>query len=166
MRIFIDMDGTIAKFHPEKSLEEVASAGYFKRVEPISQVINGIKALFTLPEIEIYVLSSVFNDDHSISDKNEWLDTYFPVPRDHRLFVPYGTSKSQWLKEIMGINPKDVLVDDFTKNLRQWHGIGVKILNGINHTHASWRGYVLDGRMEAPYIAKTLLGIIRLEDAA
>ena len=85
------------------------------------------------------------------------------ISRDRRIFVPYGTDKGEYLKSI-GFNPNgsDILLDDFTPNLRTWHGVGVKLLNGINGTHGTWTGYVVNGKGSADVVAKSLLGILQV----
>lgn len=74
-RIYIDMDGVLAVFNPDKSLEEVAMPGYFR------------------------------------------------------------------------------------ENLREWHGVAIKLMNGINGTKGTWCGYSVNGRAKPDVIRNTLLGI-------
>lgn len=90
-------------------------------------------------------MSSVFNDDHSISEKKEWLAKYLPeIPEENQIFVPYGESKSDY---ILDKSSEDVLLDDFTKNLNEWHRKAVKIYNGINGTKGTWKGYSIHSNM-------------------
>ena len=44
-RLFIDMDGVLAVFDPDKSLEEVAMPGYFRNLAPMSNVVAAVKAI-------------------------------------------------------------------------------------------------------------------------
>ena len=167
-RLFVDIDGVLAKFHPEKSLEEVATKGYSLNLEPQIEVVRSIKNLADEEqdeelELEVFILGAVLNDDCQ-NDKDMWLDGYLSeIDKDHRIYVPYGIQKEVWLRSI-GIEPieSDILLDDFTKNLNTWHGVGVKLLNGINGTHGTWRGLVVNGKSDEITITKALLGIIKV----
>lgn len=157
-KIYVDMDGTLAKWHSEKSIEEVASAGYFRSLEPIISVVNAIRELCKTEDV--YILSSVFVDDHSINEKNEWLDKYLPeIPSKKRVFVPYGMDKSVYLHSYIGTEHTDILIDDFTQNLKQWHGIGIKVLNGMNNTHGTWNGYYISSSSTHVVISNSIRGI-------
>ena len=168
-RIFVDMDGVLAEWQ-DAPIEEVTAPGYFLYVKPVANVIQAIRLLqlkFQLiEECEIFILSSVFNDDHSIAEKNEWLNKNgfsADILPDHRIFVPYGYNKSIWLEQSVGIRKNDVLIDDFTFNLINWHGVGIKMLNGINGTKGNWNGYVVRNNMTATKLANQLYGIISVE---
>lgn len=161
MHIFVDMDGTLNEFNKEASLEEVSSAGYFRNRPPFFNMVNAIKRLNKIGNNDIYILSSVFVDEHSIEDKNTWLDKYLPdIDRDHRIYVPYGYSKSKYIENLGISSRKSILIDDFTKNLNDWPGIGIKYLNGINNTKKTWEGFVVNGKAKEDIIYKTLAGII------
>lgn len=160
-RIYIDMDGTLAEWNGNASIEEVASKGYFLRVNPIQSMVDAVKELIENKpkDVEIYILSAVFNDEHSIADKNQWLDWVLPqIPRDNRIFVPYGENKFDAVKT--SDDDKYYLIDDFTKNLLGWGGTGIKVLNGINHTNKTWRGYVINALSYPTVIYNSILGII------
>ena len=146
-RLFIDMDGTLAQWNSSASIEEVATKGYFSSLPPMDSVVKMIRRFMTMNDdtVDVFILSSVFKDGHSITDKQEWLAKYLPeIPKSHHIFVPYGKCKSDYIKE-----PRrdDVLLDDFTKNLKEWHGIGIKIYNGVNGTHGTWDGFSIHSNM-------------------
>lgn len=147
-RYFFDMDGVLAywRYLP---LEIVTQAGYFSSLSPEKKFKTLIKLLIEAGE-EVFVLSSVFQDKHSETEKNLWLDREFPlIPPQNRIFVPYGESKSLHLLSIFGtLDAQDVIVDDFTWNLNQWHGIAVKYYNGINGKKGTWLGSSIHYKMK------------------
>ena len=159
-RLFIDMDGTIVVWNGDASFEEVAAPGYFSNIAPMNNSLMAVKYLVTemSDKYEIFILSSVFEDGHSIRDKNIWLDRYLPeIDAEHRIFVPYSRTKRDYVREVTGaIYDSDVLVDDFTKNLAAWHGVGIKILNGINGNKGTWNGYVISHNMAPETMARAI----------
>ena len=146
-RVYFDMDGTLAVWQGDKSIEEVAQKGYFSSLPPIDAVVKMVRRFIAMniDNVDVYILSSVFKDGHSIADKQEWLAKYLPeIPKSHHIFVPYGKCKSDYIKE-----PKrdDVLLDDFTKNLKEWHGVAIKLYNGVNGTNGTWDGFSIHSNM-------------------
>ena len=147
-RTFIDMDGVLAKFHHVASEEQLYEQGYFANLEPMPTVINGVKQYIAEhPESEIHILSAYLKDSsYALQEKNQWLDTYLPeINADHRIFCPCGEPKANYIQ--YGIEDTDILLDDYTKNLLDWKvhgGLGVKLLNGINHTRGTWEGFCVD----------------------
>jgi len=140
-RLFIDMDGTLAVFTPVDRLETLYQPGYFYDLKPITNVVQGVKEFIrSNPEVDVYILSSVLSDSsYAVSEKNQWLDKYLPeIPETRRFFPPCGIPKRDAMPN--GITGTDFLMDDFTKNLSEWQppGVGIKLLNGINHTKGTW----------------------------
>lgn len=156
-RIYVDMDGVLATWNPDKSLEEVAMPGYYRDLPPMEEVVNAVKNIVASNNYDVFILSSVLHNK-AIEDKNFWLDTYLPeISLENRIFVPYGEVKSDHIPHPH--RNSDILIDDFSKNLREWHGIGIKLLNGINGTKGTWKGYVVNGRSNAEVITNTIAGI-------
>ncbi len=132
-RIFIDMDGTLARFHDEVNyLERMYEPGFFRELHPFSNFLLSVKS--ELDKSDIYILSSVIESPTCIKEKRDWLKKYLPeLPESRQIFCPMGVSKTQLIPE--GIKSDDVLIDDYNKNLTEWRdagGLAVKFVNNIN----------------------------------
>lgn len=143
-RIFVDMDGTLAKWN-DVATEVLYEKGYYANLEPNYNLLNEIKRLINNGE-DIYILSSFLPDSkYALIEKNEWLNRYLPeIPEEKRVFVRYNDNKNEYISN--GITSTDYLIDDYTKNLIDWKnagGTGIKYLNGINHTNKTWDGHLL-----------------------
>lgn len=146
-RIFVDMDGTLAKWN-NVATEVLYEKGYYENLEPNIDLLNQVKTLLRDGE-DIYILSSFLPDsEYALREKNEWLNRYLPeLSHKKRIFVKYGDNKKDYIKN--GINSYDYLIDDYTQNLIDWKeagGTGIKYLNGINHTKGTWNGFLLDSK--------------------
>lgn len=147
MRIFVDMDGTLAKW---KNVEfnKLYEEGYYRNLEPNQELLNEVNKLIEQKE-DIYILSAYLTESkYAKKEKEEWIKQYLPnLEKEKQIFVPYGTNKAKYLKENYSpITKEDYLVDDYTKNLNEWEsygGVGVKYLNGINHTKGTWKGILI-----------------------
>lgn len=165
-RIFFDMDGVLAIFNPHATIEELASPGYFASCKPCQSALLTMEFLVKRTDMDVYVLTAVFDDDHSQKEKKEWLAKYAPfLPEDHILFAIIG---KQTKSEVIGdLREDDILLDDHTPNLRgdRWHGVGVKFHNGLNGRGASggFSGYHVSVQTEPQKLAKQLLGIAMAE---
>lgn len=162
--IFVDMDGTLNFFEQESSIEEITSKGYFRSRKPIPKVVAAIRYLADKIPNEVCILSSVFQDDHSASEKQEWLKEYLPEVRQ-AVFVPYGMKKSGYIEQFLDrkLTCQDYLIDDFSKNLHEWTGIGIKLYNDINGTKGTWNGYSVHYNCSPEIIVNTILGIMAME---
>lgn len=148
MRIFVDMDGTLAKWN-NVEFEQLFEEGYYRNLKPNIELVNEVNNLISQGE-DVYILSAYLTEsDYAKKEKQEWVKQYLPeLQEDKKIFVPYGTNKAKYLKEHYSpITNQDYLIDDYTKNLLEWKefgGIGVKYLNGINHTRGTWRGLMIN----------------------
>lgn len=148
-RIFVDMDGVLAKWE-EASLEEMTSPGFFISRKPDPNVCDMFRMLQEKAaegSLEVFILSSYLLP-MSMEEKIEWNQMYTHIPRENQIYVPYGESKATALEVVGGIQATDVLIDDFTKNLKEWPGVAIKLYNGINGTHGTWNGYSVHSNME------------------
>lgn len=144
-RLFVDMDGTLARFVPVDTIEKLYEKGYFYNLEPQAEVINSVRDAAVSGDIEVYILSSYLSDSkYALIEKNAWINTHIPeIDERHRLFVPCGTSKRIWLQEEgFSLGENDYLLDDYSKNLHEWEPPcrGIKIMNGINGNYGTWKG--------------------------
>lgn len=138
-RVFIDIDGTLARFHDvdKHFIEAMWQEGFYRELKPFENMVEGA-ALFVRshPEVDVYILSAVLDTEPPFAEKekNEWLDHYLPeVDRDHRIFTKAGHDKSEY---IWDLSRDDYLLDDYNRNLREFEAAGanaVKFRNDINH---------------------------------
>lgn len=155
MRLFVDMDGTIAKWN-NVAFEDLYQEGYYKNLEPDKAILDEVKMLIEL-NIDVYILSAYLPDiydentgelikkSYALQDKQEWIEKNLPeINKDNVIFVPYGTNKAEYLKaNYSPIYEDDYLLDDYTNNLNEWEGYGgtgIKYRNGINGTKGTWKG--------------------------
>ena len=143
-RIFIDMDGVLAYFNNNIESEEVLyQQGYFRNLLPQDLVLTAVNQLIDTYPDQCYILSAAVDSPYAIPEKMEWLHTYVTssLKEDHIIFTKCGEDKSKFIKN--GITEKDILLDDYNKNLREFQeagGIGIKLVNNINNRNHSWEG--------------------------
>lgn len=164
MNIYIDIDGVLAYFDKSKSLEEITRPGYFKNVKPRFGMIKAVKQLCKIAKSEgftVNILSACINHT-AAGEKYQWLEEHMDfLHTDNIYIVPYGMSKAEALeKNGIDIGECDVLVDDFTQNLNEWPGIGIKFINTINNTNKSWKGCMVNGNADATSIFHSLYGLL------
>lgn len=162
-RLFVDMDGTLAKFKQVDQLETLYEQGYFRNLEPLPNVVDAVKEIIQKhPEKEVFIMSSVLSDSHyALDEKNEWLDLYLPeIDQEHRLFPPCGENKLDYVPD--GMRQTDYLLDDYTKNLVLWEppAKGIKLLNGINHTRGTWNGSMLRSDRKPSELARDIVSVM------
>lgn len=146
-KIFLDLDGTIAKFNVPNALKRFdnekgffANLGAYKGIEEINKIAEtGI----------IYIISASPNDQAD-NDKMLWLDKYLPnVPRENITLCRLGQNKAQIIenKYNIEINVNCYLLDDYTKNLTEWEnfgGTGIKRLTSVSdNSRGLWQGLTL-----------------------
>lgn len=137
-RLFVDMDGTLARFHDEvQYLERMYEPDFFQNLKPFRGAVETIREYMReYPDAEVFILSSAVPGEPPGCErqKQAWLDKYLPeIGRAHRLFPEMGTDKSTVIPG--GIRKTDVLLDDYNKNLDEWRsagGVSVKFVNNIN----------------------------------
>lgn len=105
MRLFVDMDGTIAKWN-NVAFEDLYQEGYYKNLEPDSAILDEVKMLIEL-NIDVYILSAylpdIYDDNtgelikksYALQDKQEWIEKYLPeINKDNVIFVPKVNPKN------------------------------------------------------------------------
>lgn len=131
--IYFDIDGVLGRWYPDgrglKYPEQILDPQYhyFLNIETQPLAISLAKDLHE-KGYDVCVLSA--SDIRTIDDKSQWCDKHMSfIPKENIFFCPLGADKSQYVKGNAEIS---VLVDDFPKNLKEWKGVAVKGLNGLN----------------------------------
>ncbi len=160
MRLFVDMDGTLAEWRRAVNIEALYERGYFANLHPCGNVVEAIRQIIDAG-YEVYVLSGVLADSkYAVAEKRQWIARWLPeIPEERCLFPPCGTRKEEYVSG--GIRSgQDYLLDDYTKNLNEWSGVGIKLLNGLNHTHSTWTGSRVSGYVPAHELAHDVIDIM------
>ena len=150
INLFVDMDGTVAKFYYKKDyLERMYEQGYFENLPPyaIAKHIDEFAKKDTC--VNVYILSACVNSPYCKEEKITWLLKNMPnINPNNFIFTKVGESKWEKAFETIGEDFDDcinILLDDYTLNLDYWGGgasnmIGIKFLNGLNDTTKVWQG--------------------------
>lgn len=146
--IYVDMDGVLAKWNLNASLEDTYKKGYFLAREPEPNIIDAVKRL-SMVGYDVSILSSAYSV-RACWEKQQWLQSkglgFLPT-----LFVPYGDKKADYVDE-----DNAILIDDFGKNLLEWNGIPVKFYNGINGHGGTKYEFSIRYDQDSEYIFDTL----------
>ncbi len=173
-RLFVDMDGTLARFHDEvQYLERMFEKGFFLDLKPFDEAVRAINDLAENEndDYEVFVLSAAIDGEppYCRDEKHQWLDEHCPgIDREHRIFTKTGVPKSEYIPG--GISESDILWDDYNKNLEEWQqagGTAVKCHNNINHKGLIgplWQGELVSNTIPAAEIEDRLSDIIRETD--
>lgn len=138
-RLFLDMDGTLARFHDvdKHFIEAMWQPGFYTGLKPFENMVEGVKQFIKKhSDVEVYVLSAVLETEPPFAEaeKNEWLNRFLPeIPPERRIFTRAGENKAEALGSI---GPNDYLVDDYNKNLVEFEAAGahsIKFRNDVNH---------------------------------
>ena len=160
-RIFIDMDGTLARFHDEvQYLERMWEKDFFKNLKPFENMVEAVRELKSRNNAEIFILSAAIEGEppYCKKEKHEWLNKYLPeIDEEHRIFTKVGVPKSSYI--LGGIDKDDYLIDDYNIGLEEWQefgGTAIKCKNNINHkglVGALWTEKLIDNSLHPKRIA-------------
>lgn len=177
-RLFLDMDGTLARFHDvdKTYIEAMWQQGFYVDLKPFENMVAAVKVFIREhPEVDVYILSAVLDTDPPfvVDEKNAWIDKYLPeVPAERRIFTRAGHNKADY---IGGICTGDYLLDDYNKNLHEFKAAGanaIKFRNDINHQGkgayggekgALWSGAMVSYDAAPEEIAKQLAEIVVID---
>ena len=158
-RIFVDIDGTLAKWTPVKQFEELLEPGFYVSMEGNHTVLQGLaKFCESLKDsFDVYTLSAYLREaEFAKVEKNAWMDKHVPfISKRNRVFCYCDEEKNVAVPG--GVRPDDILLDDYSKNLHEWQGIGIKLLNGINGTKGTWRGKTISMSLSPEAFAEELI---------
>ncbi len=145
---YFDIDGVIAIYHLEDYLGENPrylrkNEHYFRNLNPdrtMLEVVDQMHQRSCYTGDHIYLLTSlpiegsIFNEH--FHDKIAWVNHWLPNLDISAILISI-TSKRDAAEYINNhkLSEKDILIDDYNKNLKDWAhhgGVAVKYCNGIN----------------------------------
>lgn len=152
MKLFLDLDGTLARFNVRNALKRFDNEkGFFANLKAYKhiEVINTL-ALTN----DIYIISASPNEQAD-NDKMFWLKKYLPNIKDSNITLcRIGENKGSIIetKYQMVINNNCYLLDDYTKNLTEWEslgGTGIKRLTSVaDNSRKLWQGLEIKSLLE------------------
>lgn len=146
-KIFLDLDGTLAKFNVKNALARfTVEKGFFER-------LGAYKGIETINEMakagNIYIISASPNVQAD-NDKMKWIAKYlFNIPLENIVICRVGENKAEIIKSQLNImiDKTTVLLDDYTKNLVEWEsagGVGIKRLTSVaDNSTGKWKGLAI-----------------------
>lgn len=177
-RVFVDMDGTLYRFHDaildeegQVQIEKMYEPEFFEKLKPFGALQLALRHLHEeRPELELFILSSA-DTGNIIQQKNHCIDRDLPfIDRAHRLYPKTWETKTEVIPG--GIRNTDTLIDDYNKNLREWEregGTAIKFINNINHKGTGrfggdvgrlWEGQTLDFRYGSLDLADAIQEVV------
>lgn len=144
IKLFVDLDGTLARFNVKNALERFdKEKGFFAKL----LAYKGIEVINELAtKGNIYIISASPNEQAD-NDKMIWLRKYLPnIKQENITICRIGENKAKIIenKYSMTIDKNCLLLDDYTKNLIEWEnfgGKGVKRLTSVSdNSRGLWTG--------------------------
>lgn len=134
--LYVDMDGTIARFHDEPGyLERMSEKDFFFKLKAFDYAVEGIKRLINSRTIKIKVLSTTQGETCSI-DKTRWLGLHIPeLTEGNIILVPAGQDKTDFIAD----KGNAVLLDDYNKNLEVARKEGLLCIKAVNNINDKGR---------------------------
>lgn len=145
-KIFLDLDGTLARFNVRNALNRFETEkGFFAKL----LAYKGIEQINEMAKAgNIYIISASPNEQADI-DKISWIVKYLPNINllTNVLICRCGDNKAEYLKSKgFQIDKNSYLLDDYTKNLIEWEnagGVGIKRLTKVaDNSTGKWQGLI------------------------
>lgn len=187
INIYFDMDGVLALYErhaypPESQLYCTLGKHYYRSVKPDKKMIRVFIALIKIDtlrdfnenvskidKIRMHILSSLTNRGdvylEQMNDKKDWCRKHIDASPTKNYNMHFAGSNKRYIGEALSDNRKlsrkDILIDDYNKNLQEWENAGgtaVKYCNGINSPD-TWKGFCITENMTEDEIVNFLIAI-------
>ncbi len=146
-KIFLDLDGTLAKFNVENALER-----FDKEKDFFTNLLafEGIEQVNELAKNNNLFIISASPNEQADRDKMKWIKKYLPnICLNNITICRIGENKAKIIQDKYNfeINNECYLLDDYTKNLKEWEsfgGKGIKRLSDVSdNSRKLWKGFEL-----------------------
>ena len=146
-KLFLDLDGTLAKFNVRNALERFdKEIGFFAKLN----AYVGIEIINELAKQGNLFIISASPNTQADNDKMLWIKKYLPnLPINNITICRIGENKAKVIEEkySITIDKNCLLLDDYTKNLNEWEnlgGTGVKRLTTVaDNSRGLWKGLTI-----------------------
>ena len=146
-KIFLDLDGTLARFNVRNALERFdKEVGFFANL----LAYKGIEIVNELAKTNQLFIISASPNEQADKDKMLWLERYLPnINVENITLCRLGQNKAQIIQDKYNItiNEECYLLDDYTKNLNEWESFGGKGIKRItfvsDNSRKLWKGLTL-----------------------
>lgn len=146
-KIFLDLDGTLARFNVRNALKNFdKKRGFFSKLLAYKniEIVNELAKTNRL-----YIISASPNEQAD-KDKLEWISKYLPnIKQENITLCRLGENKAKIIenKYSMTIDNNCYLLDDYTKNLNEWESFGGKGIKRLttcsDNSRKLWKGLQL-----------------------
>ena len=130
--VFVDMDGVIAEYgYPSGYYDGDFQKGNYLGKMPVTPIINEIIKRYSNNDFIIMVCSSCPNTKAAI-EKEEWLNTYFNVPPENRIFISPDEDKVEvirfYIEDIRrgNVQQHTIIIDDKGTILAKAKSLGIE----------------------------------------
>lgn len=146
-KIFLDLDGTLAKFNVPNALERFdKEEGFFKNLG----AYKGIEVVNELARDNALFIISASPNEQADKDKMIWIEKFLPNININNITIcRIGENKAKIIQDKYNItiNEQCYLLDDYTKNLNEWENFGGKGIKRItkvaDNSTKKWQGLEL-----------------------
>lgn len=146
-KIFLDLDGTLAKFNVPNALERFdKEEGFFSKLG----AYKGIEIVNELAKNNNLFVISASPNEQADKDKLIWLEKFLPNININNITIcRIGENKAKIIQDKYNITINDncYLLDDYTKNLNEWEsfgGKGIKRITSVaDNSTKKWQGLEL-----------------------
>lgn len=146
-KIFLDLDGTLARFNVRNALERFdKEEGFFANL----LAYKDIEIVNELAKNNSLFIISASPNEQADKDKMIWLTKYLPnINIDNITICRIGENKAKIIQDKYNITINDncYLLDDYTKNLNEWEsfgGKGIKRITSVaDNSTKKWQGLEL-----------------------
>lgn len=147
IKIFLDLDGTLARFNVPNALNRFKSEpNFFRNLK----AYKGIEIIDRMAQAQDLYIISASPHFHADWDKLVWIKKYLPhIKNKNIVLCRIGENKARVIKKELNIDIDSscILLDDYTRNLEQWQqlgGIGIKRLTAVaDNSTGKWKGLTL-----------------------
>ena len=146
-KIFLDLDGTLARFNVRNALERFdKEEGFFAKLK----AYKNIEVVNELAKTNKLFIISASPNEQADKDKMKWIKRYLPnICLNNITICRIGENKAKIIQDKYNIEIDNecYLLDDYTKNLKEWEsfgGKGIKRLTDVSdNSRKLWKGFEL-----------------------